>query len=269
MKSSGRCHLFFMALVASVLVSAVPAMANQIGKVSIVDGDVVIVRKGELIKVTSPGVAVMAGDTIQTAEGMTQITFADGAAMQVNPYSTAGVEEREETSGFAFWKKITPVRRITAYIGKLWFKSGASDRKNFLQTPTAVCGLRGSEADFGTDGRTNFLNMASGLGQGLAGNFVLGVFDNPGISAAQKSALYNLIVQATNSGRPADLAIAIETAVEIYVGILSMPPNPIPPDFTPGPLPAPEPDPTTIPPTTTSTSSTSTTSVETTVSPSQ
>ncbi|MDY6955215.1 MAG: hypothetical protein SWE60_27245 [Thermodesulfobacteriota bacterium] len=31
--------------------------------------------------------------------------------------------------------------------GSLWFKSGTSKRKNYLQTPTAVCGLRGTTID--------------------------------------------------------------------------------------------------------------------------
>jgi len=267
MKSSGRQYLFLVALIAGALIFAAPAMAAQVAKVSIFEGDVLIVRGDTSAKVTSTGVAVMAGDIIQTGQGMAQITFEDGAVMQVNEFTSASVQEREEETGYAFWKKLVPVRRITAFVGKLWFKSGASDRKNYVQTPTAVCGLRGTEVEFGAAQQQSFLNFVSGLGEIVKGSFVVGVFNNPGISAAQQSQLYNAI-QAITAAQGADatakIAEAFQLAQDTLVAIDNTPALGTPVIITSGGGPvttsvAPRPTTTSIP--TTSTTSVVTTTI--------
>jgi hypothetical protein len=219
MKSSGRQYLFLAALIAGALVFTAPAMASQVAKVTSFDGDVVILQGKQVTKVTRMGQAVMAGDRIQTQQGTVQITFEDGAVMKVNEFTTAMVQEREEESGFAFWKKKETVRRITAFVGKLWFKSGASEKKNFLQTPTAVCGLRGTDGEIGYDNLNSYLNMYSGQAE-VVGNVVRGVFNNPGVSAATQNAVYQALQNAANAmaaagDNPVALAQAKAQAAEV------------------------------------------------------
>ena len=93
------------------------------------------------------------------------------------------------------------MRRVTCFVGKLWFKSGASKRKNYLQTPTAVCGLRGSNADVGYNPAElqSLLNIYAGEAA-VVGTFMQGFFNDPGISAAKKSEVFNQLKAAVAAG---------------------------------------------------------------------
>jgi hypothetical protein len=92
-----------------------------------------------------------------------QITFNDGALMSIRPYTNTMIQETQEETGWFLFKAKDLVRRITCQVGNLWFKSGASVGKNYLQSPTAVCGLRGSAADFGFNNvMTHFRQIEGG-----------------------------------------------------------------------------------------------------------
>jgi hypothetical protein len=139
------------------------AIASEpIAKVSQFKGEVVILSGGEFIKVTEIGQPVREGDRIQTEEGEAEVTFNDGAVLKIRPYANIMIQEGEEKSGLPFFEKKSLVRRITCYVGTLRFKSGASKRQNYLQTPTAVCGLRGSEMDFGFDNLMTYISEIEG-----------------------------------------------------------------------------------------------------------
>jgi len=147
MKSSGKMTILFT-LVLTFLLLAAPAWATRpVAKVTSFTGEVLIVSGVDAMPVSHVGQFVNAGDKVQTKQGSVQITFTDGAVLRVRPFTSTMVQERQEESGFLFWKKKISVRRITNYVGKLWFKSGASDRRNFIQSTTAVCGLRGTIAE--------------------------------------------------------------------------------------------------------------------------
>ncbi|MEW6667872.1 MAG: hypothetical protein AB1512_21895 [Thermodesulfobacteriota bacterium] len=186
--------LLGLCLVTLVLVPRVEASA-PIAKITAFKGEVLVLSGTEFVKVTQAGVPLNEGDKVQTKEGDAEITFMDGAVLKMSAHSSSMIEEREEESGWWIFKSKEAVRRVTVFVGKLWFKSGASPRKNYLQTPTAVCGLRGSESEIGFDNVRNFLNVISG-GSDTIGEFVRGVFENPGIDAATKNALYNALIAA-------------------------------------------------------------------------
>ena len=131
----------------------------SVGKITAVEGDVIIITNDGLNAVSRVGVLLNNGDRIQTKEGKAEVTFNDGAVLKVHPFATSMIQEHKENLGFWIFKSKKTVRRITLFVGKLWFKSGGSDRKNYLQTPSSVCALRGTEGFLGFDNITSYLNL--------------------------------------------------------------------------------------------------------------
>ena len=95
------------------------------------------------------------------------------------------------------------VRRITCFVGKLKFRSGYKIHQNYLQTPTAVAGVRGSEAFLGSDGIENYITPIAGEFSYI-GEFIEGYFDNPGVDAAAKSNVYKAIASAYEAYQTAE-----------------------------------------------------------------
>jgi len=106
--------------------------AKQIAKVSNFSGDVVIKSDARFTKISRVGQPLNARDFIQTRDGQVDVVFEDGAVMKVRPYTNASVSEKDEEPGFLIKSK-KAVRRITCFVGELRFKSGGSNRKNYLQ----------------------------------------------------------------------------------------------------------------------------------------
>ena len=190
---------------------------KEIGKVSKFSGVVSILSGSEVLKVTAVGQKLKTGDRIKTDEGEVEVEMTDGAMMKVSPYTVAGSDERVEKKGILFWKKDEDARRVTCYVGKLWFKSGEkSEKKNYLQTPTAVCALRGSDGDVGYDNKSSFLNMYHGT-VAIRGDVSQGSFGNFGRNTAAGSAVYNAISRAIQAAASASVPSAgqSEAAKEI------------------------------------------------------
>ena len=135
-------------LVSATSVSFGADEADVIGKFSRVKGDVTLLSGTTLTAVKEAGSPVKTGDRIQTKDGEADLLLNDGAIIKISPYTNGQVQERDEKTG-KFTLKAKPVRRITCTVGKMWVKSGTSKRKTFLQTPTSVCALRGTEVAFG------------------------------------------------------------------------------------------------------------------------
>jgi hypothetical protein len=192
-----------------------------IAKISQFTGEVIIQSGEELKRVAAPGVSLNDGDRVQTKQGDAEILFNDGAVMKVSPFSNAMVQEMQEQSGFWIFKTQVATRRITCIIGKLFFQSGVSGKKNYLQTPTAVAGIRGSVGDIGFDNVNSYLHMYEGEAA-VVGNAIRGFFQNPGVSAAEKSAVYQALTnaydktrQAAATGRGVEIGQANVTAAEV------------------------------------------------------
>lgn len=187
---------FSMTLIALLIALTAGGAEAAIAKITSVKGAVIVNQAGNISDVTAPGLALNDGDQLLTKEGEAQVTFNDGAILKMQPYTKAMIQERKERKGTIF-KATENARRLTCYTGKFWFKSGASKTKNYLQSPTAVAGLRGTDADFGfnPERMQTLLNMYSGQAA-VIGNVIRGFFQNPGVSAAQKSQVYQNLEKA-------------------------------------------------------------------------
>lgn len=213
---------FLFILIAGLLI--LPSAASAaIGKISSFKGEVLVQTGDTVARVTATGHPVNTGDMLLTKNGEAQVTFTDSGILSVKPYSQVMIQERKEESGILFFKRTDMARRVTVYLGKIWFKSGLSKNKNYLQTPNAVCGLRGSDGDLGYDPvkMQSYLNMYSGEAA-VVGNVLRGFFENPGISVAQKTQMYQNLVAAYNkteqakaSGKTIDQAQAKVDALNV------------------------------------------------------
>jgi hypothetical protein len=125
------------------LLTATTAAASPIAKIAKLSGDAFLVSEGVKTALTAPGAALLNGDLVQTQEGQVDVLFNDGFRLTVHAWSTSLIEVQEETSFFTRVK--SRVRRISLMVGKIWIKSSKSKTKSYLQTPTAVCALRGTE----------------------------------------------------------------------------------------------------------------------------
>jgi hypothetical protein len=182
MNPRSRGLIVFLILCMGIVFLNSQAYAQKpIAKVSSFTGEVFMKSDTNVFRVTQIGQILHDGDFIQTKEGEVQITFNDGALMKIRPYTNTMIQEREERSGFWLFKTKKLVRRMTVFVGKLWFKSGVSKRKNFLQTPTAVCGVRGSIVEAGYDNVDSLLNLIEGLVDKL-GPWTEGPFADPGVA---------------------------------------------------------------------------------------
>ena len=208
------------------------AQMQPIATVSFFTGDVSMKSGTNVLKITQTGQAVYDGDFIQTKDGEAHITFNDGALMKIRPFSNTMIQEREEKSGFWLFKTKKLVRRMTVFVGKLWFKSGVSKRKNFVQTPTAVCGVRGSILEAGYDNVNSLLNKIEGLFD-LVGPWTEGPFADPGVAAALRSTVYASLDNARKAMEDAttdeELANAQKAALDVIIlaaAILETNPDP-------------------------------------------
>jgi hypothetical protein len=217
--------------------------ATPIAKITQFKGEVLIVSGGQLSKVTSVGQPINDGDTVQTKNGETQITFNDGALMTIRPYTSTVIQETQEEKGWFLFKAKDLVRRITCQVGNLWFKSGTSGAKNYLQSPTAVCGLRGSISEFGYNNVMTYLNQTEGgsdlMGpiQKVSGDFFKGLQANAQ-QYADQNVVYNKLndaysktEQANKTGTPLDKAgakVAVLDAVKESIEAILKNPNLLP-----------------------------------------
>ena len=171
-------------LMTMVLRPAPPVLAaNGIAVVTAFDGVVYVQSGVDLVAVSRVGQRLYDGDRLQTLAGSVWLRFDNAASLNLQPFSSAWLQEREENRPWWFHFNTRAVRRITCLVGKLRFKSAARGRKNFLQTPTAVIGLRGSEGEIGFDNVRTFLNLISGQTD-TVGKVTRAPFANPGPAAA-------------------------------------------------------------------------------------
>ena len=207
-----RILLLFLVLSIGVLLFASQADASKpIAQISSFKGGVIVQSGTKIFRVTQIGLTLKNGDRIQTKQGEVLIIFNDGAVMKIRPFTNTMIQEREEKGGWWIFKSKRAVRRITCFIGKLWFKTGVSKRRNYLQTPTAVCGVRGSDGEIGFDNVNTYLNMYSGEAE-VVGKVMRGFFADPGIDAATKSRVYQSLIQAAVQAEQAMTPVQVAQA---------------------------------------------------------
>lgn len=231
-RMKGLIVFFILLMGIFFLNSQAYAQKQPIATVSFFTGDVSMKSGTSVFKITQIGQAVYDGDFIQTKDGEAHITFTDGALMKIRPFTNTMIQEREEKSGFWLFKTKKLVRRMTVFVGKFWFKSGVSKRKNFAQTPTAVCGVRGSTLEAGYDNVNSLLNKIEGLFD-TVGPWAEGPFADPGVAAALKSTVYAALDNAKTAMEGAttdeELANAQKAALDVIIlaaAILETNPDP-------------------------------------------
>ena len=158
MKRSVIAGLVMIAVLGLTVAQASAAADDSVGTVKSFKGTARILSGDTIVDITKVGQEIKSNDRIQTEQGNVEVKFKDGAQLKVDPFSVVGVSERVEKKGI-FFKSKQDTRRVTANVGTAYFSSGkGSKKKNYLQTPTAVCGLRGSIASWGL----GFINQTEG-----------------------------------------------------------------------------------------------------------
>jgi hypothetical protein len=183
MRSKGKNRKLFFGMCITflfVMLSSVPAFsANEImGRLSSFSGEVLIKSRGSWGVEPEAGLPLYSDDKVVTKVGSATITLTDGAVIELKNNSNLRIEEREETRGFLRRVKVIK-RRFRLLLGKMMFKTGTSSVDNALETPTMVCGLRGTAGtlSIGADGQT-YIQFTDGGPSYTIGEFISGVADD-------------------------------------------------------------------------------------------
>jgi len=176
-----------------------------IARVAGFSGEAVILSGLNMDEVKMPGQLVKGGDMVQTQQGAVQLAFDDGTLLKINPHTTVTVQESVEESGILIFRTKSPALRITVLVGEVRFKSGASGRIEYLQSPGAVCKLSGFEGDFCYDNRNTYLNIRQGDAV-ITGPVLKGPFQYPGESTVQSNQVYQKISRLYERNRPTGAA---------------------------------------------------------------
>ena len=124
--------LFFTSFIMIYLFASQAGASEPIAQIFSFKGEVIVQSGTDIFRLTQAAFALKDGDRIQTKDGEVTVRFSDGAVMKIRPFSNIVLQEREEKGGFWIFKTKRAVRRITCFIGKMWFKSGISKRRNYL-----------------------------------------------------------------------------------------------------------------------------------------
>lgn len=129
---------------------ATPAFSADapIAKLTSFSGTVIVKSQGSWAIDPEENLPLYSLDKVVTRVGTAVITFNDGTVLELRNNTNLLIQEGEEEEGLVQKTKVLK-RRITMFLGKLLFRTGKGRAKNFLQTPTAVCGLRGTSGGIG------------------------------------------------------------------------------------------------------------------------
>lgn len=181
MYSSNATRWFFLILITSAFIFlSTPGFSadKSIGKLTDFSGTVLIKSQGSWAVEPRENLPLYSGDKVVTREGTATITFNDGAVMEIRSNSNLMITEREEEKGI--FKKVKFVeRRLRLILGKLIFRTGRSKIKISFETPTAVCGIRGTAGtlSIGADGQP-YIYFSEGGAIFTIGDFISGVAED-------------------------------------------------------------------------------------------
>jgi hypothetical protein len=133
-----------LAVLATALLVAGPALAADAGLVKVSKGSVQIQRAGATIP-AAVGSAVRTSDVIVTgADGSAGITFSDNSLVSVGPNSVFAIDKYrfDSTTYAGEFEGNLRQGKLAAVSGKMVKQSPESMR---IRTPSAVMGVRGTE----------------------------------------------------------------------------------------------------------------------------
>ena len=159
----------------SLLSAPVFSADESIARLTKFTGTVMIKSKGAWGIKPEKNLPLYSGDKLVTRIGTATITFNDGAVMDLRGNSNLMISEREEEEGVR--KKVKVVkRRLRLLLGKLLFRTGRAKVKTSLETPTAVCGIRGTAGTLSIDaGGQSYIHFTEGGVSYTVGEFIKGV----------------------------------------------------------------------------------------------
>ena len=178
--NKNRMILFALSLLFLFALSAPAFGADKIvARLDSFSGKVLIKSQGSWGTEPEAGMALYSGDKVVTGSGTATIKCDDGALMELKKNSNLVIEEREKKSGFL--RRVSVVeRRLRLMVGKLFFKTGKDSAKETrLETPTMVCGLRGTSGviSIGADGAP-YIQFSEGGTAFTIGDFISGVAED-------------------------------------------------------------------------------------------
>lgn len=148
--------------------------AESIGKLSSFSGVVLIQSQGAWGVEPKVGLPLYSLDKIVTRIGTATITFNDGAVMELKNNSNTRIEEKEEEEGI-FTKVKVIKRNFRLLLGKMLFRTSNPKIQTRLETPTMVCGLRGTAGVISLDENGNpYIQFTDGGIAYINGDFFSG-----------------------------------------------------------------------------------------------
>ena len=132
------------ALLAALLLAAVPAVAADAGLIKVSKGEVYVQRAGARLP-AAVGTAVRPSDVIVTGrDGSAGITFTDNSLVSVGPNTVFAIDKyRFDTTTYAGeFEGNLKQGKLAAVSGKMVKQSPESMK---IRTPSAVMGVRGTE----------------------------------------------------------------------------------------------------------------------------
>lgn len=177
MDKSNRFVISFLvsALCTAILSVSIPAplfsQDKTIAKLTDFSGTVIIRSLGKWEVKPEKDLPLYSGDKVVTQVGKASIRFNDEATIDLEKNSNLRVVERKEKNRLS--KDTTLHRRLRILLGKFSFKSGRSKTKIFFETPTSVCGLRGTAGQLiiGEGGRP-YIEFSEGGTKFTVGDFL-------------------------------------------------------------------------------------------------
>jgi hypothetical protein len=142
-----------------------PGLGSSVGKVEVVQGEVVIIHAGELSGYgAQKGIPLYTGDTIITLEtGRTKFKLNDGSILTLAPETKLVINRSVYDPA-----KKTRSSYIDLSVGKarFWVTKFSNFKRSVfkVKTPTAVCGVRGSDfIGFATVNKSEFIALEKTL----------------------------------------------------------------------------------------------------------
>ncbi|MBN2062105.1 MAG: FecR domain-containing protein [Deltaproteobacteria bacterium] len=220
--------LFVLFLI--TLLSGPALSANRvIATMTDFSGNVLIRSQGSWDIEPRKGIPLYSDDKVVTRTGSATINFEDGAIIQIENNSNLKIQEQVPEKGI-LTRAGDAKRKLRLLLGKIIFKTGTSGIQTNLETPTMVCGLRGTEGILSLDENGQpYIQFYEGGPAFTIGEFISGVAADvpPEIAnqnPVQRAALIAKIATdqakeaaakaATGEATQADLALAQAKAAE-------------------------------------------------------
>ncbi|HJX34672.1 MAG TPA: FecR domain-containing protein [Desulfatiglandales bacterium] len=182
MYSWGKYNRFYAVLfiISLFIILSAPAFAavDPVARLSAFSGSVLIKSQGEWGVKPVEGLPLYSDDKIVTRAGLATITFDDGAVMELKNNSNLLIYKQEKEEGLLRKTRVVQ-RRLRLMVGKMLFKTGTSNSQNILETPTMVCGLRGTAGtlSIASDG-TPYIQFTEGGASYTIGDFISGIAED-------------------------------------------------------------------------------------------